>query len=166
MAANTPSSHDESDKKLKYIINELKNNRQFYESDYFTEYSPFERSLKEFFDVNVITCLEKKEYDYVFYVLTSIIDTLGEIETKCYYEDLFRPVEIITYFFGKLIIISDDSMKKKIYEWIKEYVDENEDTMISFEYFKPFIEGYGIYHSDEYYTDYDDFDDCVLVFNG
>ena len=58
-----------------------------------------------------------------------------------YDEDFFRPIELITYYLGKLIISSEDDLKNKIHAWLLDFIDEWEGDMIVEEYFKPFVNG-------------------------
>ena len=81
-----------------------------------------------------------------------------------YDEDFFRPVELITYYFGKLINSSDDNLKNEIHRWLVNFCNDNYDDMIVTDYFKPFLYGEKIYHADNYYVDYKDFNKMISVF--
>ena len=80
-----------------------------------------------------------------------------------YDEDFFRPAELITYYFGK-IISSNSNLKVVIHDWIVEFSNEYECDMIVEEYFRPFINGEKIYHADNYYTGYRDLNRMMRVF--
>lgn len=158
---NTSNSIQDS---LKYIIYELESNPDFYECDIEYEYTSFEESLKEFCDSDIRNCLENNENDIVLDALVSIIESINVIESDMFYENFFRPVELLTYYFGRLILFSEGAMKNRVYNWMYRFIEENEHSMISEEYFKPFIEGDGIYHADNYYTDYDDFKKVISIY--
>ena len=156
-------THIKALKSLNSMIDGLKNLRWYYEADIEYEYSPFENSIKEYCDKYCEFYLMCNEAELFFDSLKSIIESIVDCNADMYYEDFFRPVELITYYIGK-IISSDNGLKDKIREWMADFCSEYEGDMVAEEYFRPFISGEKIYHADNYYTDYDDFSEMISVF--
>ena len=137
------------------ICYNLKNNPEYYEADISYEYSPFEESLKSYCD-SYINIVDGKDF---FNSLVNIVQIIAEYD----YEDVFRPVELITYYLGKIIFLNDD-LRDVVYNWLAGFCRDFKKDWIVEEYFKPFINGKMIFHADEYYTDYDDFNEMISVF--
>lgn len=154
---------DLSQKSLKSIINGLNNKPDFYESSIGFEYSSFEESLKSYCDSYCMVYINNNRSKEFFSSLTSIVECIVDCDCDMYYENFFRPVELITYYFGKIISI-DAGLKDEIYQWLYDFCREFEEDMIVEEYFEPFINGGNIFHADEYYTDYGDFNKMISVF--
>ena len=55
------------------------------------------------------------------------------------------------------IISSNRNLKDDVHDWLVDLCDENEDDRFVENYFKPFLKGDNIYHTDNYYTRYDDY---------
>lgn len=147
-----------------YLLNNLYD-YEFYSADIDYEYSPLEESVKSYCDKYITKYLELGKTDKVFDNLKTIMEALLEIEMDTDFDNLFRPVELLTYYFGKLITASDGAMKNRVYTWMYSFVEENEEcSLIVDDYLKPFMEGIKIYHADEYYTDYDDYDEIVQIY--
>ncbi|WP_458406525.1 hypothetical protein [Methanobrevibacter sp.] len=155
--------HNEAMTVLNYIISNLNNNSEFYEGDFNYEYSTFEESLKSYCDKYASFYLNNGEGKIFFNSLVLIVETIVGCDADAYYEDFFRPAELLTYYLGK-IISQDNGLKKEIYEWLADFCRDFEDDMIVKDYFKLFINGEKIYPGDNYYTDYDDFNKMIQVF--
>lgn len=150
---------------LKYILKDLEMDPDFYGADFEVEYSSFEQSLKEYCDSYFDFYIQNDAHDVFFDALVSITEAIAECRDDFYYyEEFFRPMELITYYFGKLAFISDYSLKEDIYEWISDFCKENKDDFIVDEYLAVFINGEKISRSDSYYTNYKDFNRMVSVF--
>ena len=163
LSSNFDEINDEAESYLKYILDNLNNNYEFYEADISYEYTSFEESIKKYCDSYFEFYLVNSSCDVLFNALISVFEVIIGIDSSMYYENFFRPVELMTYYLGKLVI-SEAMMKNKVYSWINKFIECNEEDMIVEEYFIPFINGEKIYHADEYYTDYDDFNKVVRVF--
>lgn len=160
---NDVKMHDSALKSLKHIIQGLNNDREFYEIDIDWEYTPFEDSLKSYCDSYFDFYLDNGCGEVFFNSLVSVVEAIVECNAENYYEDFFRPAELITYYFAK-IASHDDDLKDLIHDWLVEFCSDFEGDMIVDDYFKPFIDGEKISNSDNYYADYADFNRMILVF--
>ena len=155
--------HSKALKCLNNTINSLENNREFYECDIEYEYTPFEEEIKNYCDSYAEFYLANNESGEFFDSLKKVVECIVECNADMHDEDFFRPVELITYYLGK-IISSDEDLKENIYDWLVDFCEEYEGDMIVEDYFKKFINGKKIYHADTYYTGYDDFNAMITVF--
>lgn len=149
---------------LKYMINALNSDFEFYECGFEYEYSPFEQSIKEYCDSYADFYIEHNANEIFFNSLVSVVEAVVNCNANYYDEDFFRPIELITYYLSKLIISSEDDLKNKIHDWLLDFIDEWEGDMIVEEYFKPFVNGERVYHADEYYTGYNDFNEVISIY--
>jgi len=155
--------HRKDSKMLNHMINGLKNDRWFYECDIEYEYTPFEEEIKNYCDSYFEVYIANDKGVEFFNSLKSVVEAIVECNADMYDEDFSRPAELITYYLGKTIS-SDDNLKVKIQEWLIDFCDEYDEDMLVEDYFKPFLNGEKIYHADNYYTDYDDFNKMMKVF--
>lgn len=159
----TDMDYDKASGEAEYIVRRLNSDYEFYECDFEYEYTPFEESIKRYCDSYADSYILGGDGEIFFDSLAAIVEAVAGCDGECYDEDFFRPIELITYYFGRLIYSSDDVLKDKIYSWLVSFCDEYYDDMIVIEYFRPFLNGEKIYHADNYYTDYKDFNRMVLV---
>ena len=155
--------HKKALKDTESMINSLENERWYYDADFECEYTPFEEDIKIYCDANFEFYSANNREDLFFESLTRIVYAIAGCNADMYYEDFFRPAELITYYFGK-IISSNSNMKDPVRDWIAEFSDEYEGDMIVEEYFTPFIKGEKVYHADTYYTGYKDLNRMMRVF--
>ncbi len=155
--------HKKASENLNYMIDSLKNQRWFYEGDIEYEYTPFEEKIKNYCDSYAEFYIKNNESGVFFDSLKMVIEAILECNADMYDEDFFRPVELITYYLGK-IASSDSDLKKNIHDWLADFCDENEGDIFVEDYFKKFISGEKIYHADNYYTGYNDFNKMIMVF--
>lgn len=163
MEAEFDEIHEKASDNLDYIIRHLINDRQFYDADFEFEYTLFEESVKQYCDSYCEFYLRENRAEMFFNSLIRIVENVVNCDADMYYEDFFRPAELITYYFGK-IISHDNELKYSIHEWLVDFCDEFEGDMLVEEYFKPFINGEKIYHADNNYTGYKDFNKMISVF--
>lgn len=156
-------AHRKSLKDVDSIVYSLRNNRWYYDADFECEYTPFEEDIKKYCDSYCEVYILNNEAGLFFDNLTHIVDAIVECDAEMYDEDFFRPAELITYYFGR-IITSDDGLKDRVHDWLVEFCRRNEDDMISVDYFTPFIKGERIYHADNHYTGYADLKRMLGVF--
>lgn len=161
--ANDYDCHEKALNVFNKIINGLKNDPGFYMLDISCEYTPFEESIKSYCDSYFKFYSVNDELEFFFNSLTVIVEAIVENGSEEYYEDFFRPAELLTYYFGK-IISSAIKLKEDIKNWLADFCKDFKGDIIVDEYFKPFIDGKKIYHADIYYTDYDDFNMMIEVF--
>lgn len=155
--------YEQAQKKLNYILDSLKNDRCFYECDINCEYTSFEESLKSYCDSYGNLYIQNNDCELFFSSLKSIVEAIVECLADMYDEDFFRPAELITYYFGK-IVTNDISLKDEVYNWLSDFCRKYDGDMLVVEYFEPFINGESIYHADDYYTGYDDLKEMMSVF--
>ena len=155
--------HTKALKSLNYMIDHLKNDIWFYEADIFNEYTPFEEEIKYYCDSYANHYIANNEAEQFFNSLIVIVESIIQYNATPYYEDFFRPVELITYYMGK-ISSSDADLKSEIYDRLDEFCNKYEGHDIVKNYFKKFIKGEKIYHADNYYTGYDDYNKMIRVF--
>lgn len=135
---------------------------QYYECDIGCEYTSFEEDLKLYCDLYADFYIENNACGVFFEALKSISESIiGCSDDFYYYEDFFRPVQLIIYYLGKLILSSGDNLKDKIYDWLIGFCSKNENDDFVVEYFHPFLEGKKISNSDRQYTNYKDFNKVV-----
>lgn len=156
-------AHRKSLKDVDSIVYSLRNNRWYYDADFECKYTPFEEDIKKYCDSYCEVYISNNEAGLFFNNLTHIVDAIVECDAEMYDEDFFRPAELITYYFGK-IITSDDGLKDRVHDWISGFCRRNEDDMIEADYFTPFIKGEKIYHADNQYTGYDDLNRMLGAF--
>lgn len=156
-------THKKALRNMESIISSLKNDRWYYDADFEYEYTPFEQDIKTHCESYCEFYIINNEAGLFFDSLTRIADAMVACEADKYGEDFFRPAELITYYFGK-IITGDNDLKDPVHDWMVEFCHENEESMIVEDYFRPFIKGEKIYHADSYYTGYDDLNRMMRVF--
>ena len=156
-------THKKALKDLNSMIYSLENDRWYYDADIECEYTPFEQDIKSYCDGYFEIYMANNGQDLFFDSLTRIVNAIVECNADMYDEDFFRPAELITYYFGK-IISSNTNLKDTIHDWIDEFSDEFEGDMLVEDYFRPFINGEKIYHADNYYTGYDDLNRMMRIF--
>lgn len=161
---NFDETNSNASKYVKYMLNALRNDRQYYECDFEYEYTPFEEDIKQYCDSYADFYISNGKGEIFFESLASIVEAVVECETDAYDEDFFRPFELITYYFGKLIFSAEDWLKNSIQKWLVNFCEEFNDGMIVRDYFKPFLSGKKIYHADNYYTGYPDFNKMISVY--
>ena len=159
----TTEYDEKSSKALKRMIEGLENDRWYFEADIEYEYTPFEGDIKDYCDSYFEVYIANGEGVEFFNSLKSVVEAIVECNADMYYEDFFRPAELITYYLGKTVS-SDDNLKVKIREWLIDFCDVYEGDMLVEDYFKPFLNGEKIYHADSYYTGYDDLNKMMRVF--
>lgn len=111
------------------IVYSLRNNRWYYDADFKCEYTPFEEDIKKYCDSYCEVYISNNEAGLFFDNLTHIVDAIVECDAEMYDEDFFRPAELITYYFGR-IITSDNDLKDPVHDWISGFCRRNEDDMI------------------------------------
>lgn len=156
-------THNKALRYLTSMINGLGNDRYYYDADFECEYTSFEEDIKNYCETYCEFYLTNGDAEMFFDSLTRIVNAIVECDAEMYDEDFFRPAELITYYFGK-IISSDNDLKKEIHDWLVEFSGEYEGDMIVEDYFRPFLKGEKIYHADNYYTGYDDLNAMMRVF--
>jgi len=142
---------------LNRIIDQLEYERDYYECDITMEYSPFEEDVKLFCDNFISAYLANDEKKKAFDLLVRLVNVMAKNECEMYEEDIFRPTELLTYYFAKIISLSNGSLKNRIHNWMYSFTKENEESLIANDYFRVFLEGKLIYHADKYYTNYADY---------
>ena len=156
-------THKKALKDLNGIINGLENDRWYFDADIECEYTPFEQDIKVYCEQYCEVYLTNNEAELFFESLIRIVYAIVECDADMYDEDFFRPAELITYYFGK-IISSDNNLKDRIHDWIVGFSVEFDGDMLVEDYFRPFINGERIYHADNYYTGYGDLNRMLSVF--
>ena len=159
-------SSETHNKALRYatsMIKGLENDRYYYDADFECEYTSFEEDIKNYCETYCEFYLTNGDAEMFFDSLTRIVNAIVRCDADMYDEDFFRPAELITYYFGK-IISSDNDLKKEIHDWLVEFSREYEGDMIVEDYFRPFLKGEKIYHADNHYTGYDDLNAMMRVF--
>ena len=156
-------THGKALKKLNRMIDSLENDRWYCDGDIECEYTSFEQDIKNYCDSYYEFYMSNGESELFFEALTKIVEAIAECSTDMYDEDFFRPAELITYYFGK-IISSDNDLKEHVYDWLENFCEEYDGDMLVMDYFKPFINGEKIYHADSYYTGYKDLNRMMRVF--
>ncbi|RAP54802.1 MAG: hypothetical protein BZ137_00300 [Methanosphaera sp. rholeuAM130] len=155
----------DADKCLNEIIHDLRYDRYFYECDITMEYSLFESSVKDYCDKYIVMYLENNDNEEAFRCLVKLSETIIDVEDDMSDEDYFRPSELITYYFARIISLSNGSLKNRIHNWMYKLVEKYEGiSYLVDNYFKVFLEGDMIYHADEYYTNYDDYDEVLSYY--
>jgi len=145
------------------IINSLKNDLEYYDADFEWEYTPFEEDLKLYCDSYFEVYMENNINELFFDSLKRIVNAMVECTSDMYDEDFYRPAELITYYFGK-IISTDTGLKDLVHDWLLVFCRENEGNMVVEDYFHHFINGEKIYHADSNYTNYKDLNRMMRVF--
>lgn len=163
MVEEFDKNHSKALESLNYMIKGLKNDRFYYDLDFECEYTPFEEDIKDYCDSYAEFYIKNNMSREFFNSLKIVIEAILECNADMYEEDFFRPVELITYYLGK-IVSSDVDLKQDIHDWLCDLCDENDGDIFVEDYFKKFINGEKIYHADNYYTDYNDFNKMIRVF--
>jgi len=152
---NFNEAHEKSLKDMDSIVYSLRNDPWYYDADFECEYTSFEEDIKKYCDSYCEYYISNNEAGLFFDNLARIVNAIVECDSEMYDEDFYRPAELITYYFGK-IITADDELKDHVHDWLAEFCRKNEDDMIAVDYFTPFMNGEKIYHADNRYTGYDD----------
>jgi len=156
---------DDADNCLNNIIDRLTHDSFFVECDITTEYTAFEEDVKDFCDKYIDTYIKNNKYEEAFNSLVRLTDAIVDVEDNMDMDDYYRPVELITYYFAKLLTLSRGAIKNRIHNWMYNYVEEYKDiSLIADEYFRVFLEGKMIYHADEYYTNYNDYNHVLSYY--
>ena len=155
----------DANKHLNSIMDQLEYDRDYYECDITMEYAPFEMDVKQFCDNDITAFLAHGENEKAFELLVRLVEFMNDMEGDMSEDDIFRPTELITYYFAKIITLSSGSLKNRIYNWMYNFTEENEEySLIADNYFRVFLEGKLIYHADEYYTNYSDYKEVLSYY--
>ena len=155
--------HNKALKSLNSMIDGLENDRWFYEGDIEYEYTSFEEEIKSYCDSYAEFYISNNKTEKFFDSIKKVVEAIVECDADMYDEDFFRPIELITYYLGK-IISSDSNLKEDVHDWLEDFCDENEGDIFVEDYFKPFLKGDKIFHADNYYTGYNDYNKMIGVF--